>query len=259
MPTLLGNFAEVKESEVGYINLKDCPWWTCSGVYPATIVNATAGTKTVKGDVRQTIDLAILVKGENEQGQARVNVELPPSQYRQTCLELMIVLGFYNQQGPFLPDTKEVQLEKPLQDGRTSITHYPDLEGKDVLVALRYTGKSEQTGRPFLNAMAFFRSDGFSAYELINRATAPVAIERIKTSLPSENTPLFKEEKKPAQTYGRQQPAAQPAAQPVKQAAPMQQPQPQPANNGGSAYGQNTGTYGQFGGYGQGGYNPYGR
>ena len=147
-----------------------------------------------------------------------------------------------------------MQLEKPLQDGRTSITHYPDLEGKDVLVALRYTGKSEQTGRPFLNAMAFFRTDGFSAYELIKHATAPAAIERIKTSLPSENTPLFKEDKKPAQTYGRQQPAAQPA----KQAAPRQQPQ-QPANNGGSAYGQNTGTYGQFGGYGQGGYNPYGR
>lgn len=255
----LGNINALNdENKKTFASTKGLPYLNVSGIYDAVIANATLKSITVKGQMKNVINVSCVVDVPHENAvknaQLWITLDLPPSNYANHLIDLAYLCGCVSQTGEIVLNQEVKQLEKPLFNGETTITHFPQLEQKKVRVAVARTSKADN-GTPYFSVRSFFNASNQTALEQL-KGLQPAFIQNVAKSLNSEsdspffepapknttannaygnfgaNQNLYGQPQSQAQTMNayQQQPAqVANAYQPQPQAQTMNAYQPQPA------------------------------
>lgn len=247
----LGNVTALNdENKKTFASTKGLPYLNVSGIYDAVIASAHLKAINVKGQMKNVVNVSFVVDVPHENtfknAQLWLTLDLPPSNYANHLIDLAFLCGCVSQTGEIVLNQEVKQLEKPLSNGETSITHFPQLEQKKVRVAVARTSKADN-GTPYFSIRSFFNASNQTALEQL-KGLQPAFIQNVAKSLNSESdSPFFEPAPKNKTTnnaygnfganqqnvYGQSQ-TAQPQAQTVN--AYQQQPQAQSQ----TAYSQQT-------------------
>ena len=247
----LGNVTALNdENKKTFASTKGLPYLNVSGIYDAVIASAHLKAINVKGQMKNVVNVSFVVDVHHENtvknAQLWLTLDLPPSNYANHLIDLAFLCGCVSQTGEIILNQEVKQLEKPLTNGETSITHFPQLEQKKVRVAVARTSKADN-GTPYFSIRSFFNASNQTALEQL-KGLQPAFIQNVARSLNSESdSPFFEPAPKNKTTnnaygnfganqqnvYGQSQ-TAQPQAQTVN--AYQQQPQAQSQ----TAYSQQT-------------------
>ena len=247
----LGNVNALNdENKKTFASTKGLPYLNISGIYDAVIASANLKAINVKGQMKNVVNVSFVVDVPHENAvknaQLWLTLDLPPSNYANHLIDLAFLCGCVSQTGEIVLNQEVKQLEKPLSNGETTITHFPQLEQKKVRVAVARTSKADN-GTPYFSIRSFFNSSNQTALEQL-KGLQPTFIQNVAKSLNSESDcPFFEPAPKNTNTnnaygnfganqniYGQSQ-NAQPQAQTVN--AYQQQSQ---APQSQTAYGQQT-------------------
>ena len=246
----LGNINALNdENKKTFASTKGLPYLNVSGIYDAVIASANLKAINVKGQMKNVVNVSFVVDVQHENAvknaQLWLTLDLPPSNYANHLIDLAFLCGCVSQTGEIVLNQEVKQLEKPLSNGETTITHFPQLEQKKVRVAVARTSKADN-GTPYFSIRSFFNASNQTALEQL-KGLQPAFIQNVAKSLNSESdSPFFEPAPKNTNTnnaygnfganqniYGQSQ-TAKPQAQTVN--AYQQQPQAQSQ----TAYGQQT-------------------
>ena len=246
----LGNINALNdENKKTFASTKGLPYLNVSGIYDAVIASAHLKAINVKGQMKNVVNVSFVVDVQHENtiknAQLWLTLDLPPSNYANHLIDLAFLCGCVSQTGEIVLNQEVKQLEKPLSNGETTITHFPQLEQKKVRVAVARTSKADN-GTPYFSIRSFFNTSNQTALEQL-KGLQPAFIQNVAKSLNSESdSPFFEPAPKNTATnnaygnfganqniYGQSQ-TAKPQAQTVN--AYQQQPQAQSQ----TAYGQQT-------------------
>lgn len=260
----LGNVTALNdENKKTFASTKGLPYLNVSGIYDAVIASAHLKAINVKGQMKNVVNVSFVVDVHHENAiknaQLWLTLDLPPSNYANHLIDLAFLCGCVSQTGEIVLNQEVKQLEKPLSNGETSITHFPQLEQKKVRVAVARTSKADN-GTPYFSIRSFFNASNQTALEQL-KGLQPAFIQNVAKSLNSESdSPFFEPAPKNKTTnnaygnfganqqniYGQSQPQAQPQnaysqqtmnayqSQPQQQSAQVAnayQPQPQSVTN----------------------------
>ena len=233
------------ENKKTFASTKGLPYLNISGIYDAVIASAHLKAINVKGQMKNVVNVSFVVDVQHENAvknaQLWLTLDLPPSNYANHLIDLAFLCGCVSQTGEIVLNQEVKQLEKPLSNGETSITHFPQLEQKKVRVAVARTSKADN-GTPYFSIRSFFNASNQTALEQL-KGLQPAFIQNVAKSLNSESdSPFFEPAPKNKiannaygnfganqNVYGQQQPA---------QVANAYQQQPQAQSQ--SAYSQQT-------------------
>ena len=246
----LGNVTALNdENKKTFASTKGLPYLNVSGIYDAVIASAHLKAINVKGQMKNVVNVSFVVDVPYENAvknaQLWLTLDLPPSNYANHLIDLAFLCGCVSQTGEIVLNQEVKQLEKPLSNGETTITHFPQLEQKKVRVAVARTSKADN-GTPYFSIRSFFNASNQTALEQL-KGLQPAFIQNVAKSLNSESdSPFFEPVPKNKTTnnaygnfgngsnvYGQSQ-TAQPQAQTVN--AYQKQPQAQSQ----TAYSQQT-------------------
>ena len=246
----LGNVTALNdENKKTFASTKGLPYLNVSGIYDAVIASAHLKAINVKGQMKNVVNVSFVVDVPYENtvknAQLWLTLDLPPSNYANHLIDLAFLCGCVSQTGEIVLNQEVKQLEKPLFNGETTITHFPQLEQKKVRVAVARTSKADN-GTPYFSIRSFFNTSNQTALEQL-KGLQPAFIQNVAKSLNSESdSPFFEPAPKNKITtnaygnfgngsnvYGQSQ-TAQPQAQTVN--AYQQRPQAQSQ----TAYSQQT-------------------
>ena len=250
------------ENKKTFASTKGLPYLNISGIYDAVIASAHLKAINVKGQMKNVVNVSFVVDVQHENAvknaQLWLTLDLPPSNYANHLIDLAFLCGCVSQTGEIVLNQEVKQLEKPLSNGETSITHFPQLEQKKVRVAVARTSKADN-GTPYFSIRSFFNASNQTALEQL-KGLQPTFIQSVAKSLNSESdSPFFEPAPKNKTTnnaygnfganqnvYGQSQPQAQSQtaysqqtmnayqSQPQHQSAQVAnayQPQPAPVTN----------------------------
>ena len=250
------------ENKKTFASTKGLPYLNISGIYDAVITSAHLKTINVKGQMKNVVNVSFVVDVQHENAvknaQLWLTLDLPPSNYANHLIDLAFLCGCVSQTGEIVLNQEVKQLEKPLSNGETTITHFPQLEQKKVRVAVARTSKADN-GTPYFSIRSFFNASNQTALEQL-KGLQPAFIQNVAKSLNSESdSPFFEPAPKNKTTnnaygnfganqnvYGQSQPQAQSQtaysqqtmnayqSQPQQQSAQVAnayQPQPAPVTN----------------------------
>ena len=250
------------ENKKTFASTKGLPYLNVSGIYDAVIASAHLKTINVKGQMKNVVNVSFVVDVQHENAvknaQLWLTLDLPPSNYANHLIDLAFLCGCVSQTGEIVLNQEVKQLEKPLSNGETTITHFPQLEQKKVRVAVARTSKADN-GTPYFSIRSFFNASNQTALEQL-KGLQPAFIQNVAKSLNSESdSPFFEPAPKNKTTnaygnfganqqnvYGQSQPQAQSQtaysqqtmnayqSQPQQQSAQVTnayQPQPAPVTN----------------------------
>lgn len=237
----LGNINALNdENKKTFASTKGLPYLNVSGIYDAVIASANLKAINVKGQMKNVVNVSFVVDVPHENAvknaQLWLTLDLPPSNYANHLIDLAFLCGCVSQTGEIVLNQEVKQLEKPLSNGETTITHFPQLEQKKVRVAVARTSKADN-GTPYFSIRSFFNASNQTALEQL-KGLQPAFIQNVAKSLNSESdSPFFEPAPKNTNTnnaygnfganqniYGQSQ-TAKPQAQTVN--AYQQQPQAQ--------------------------------
>lgn len=257
MALVLGSSEQLAAPEFSGSALSGRPYVARSGVYVGEIESAVLTTRFASSRERQNgiqsvqcVHLGILATLETDKnyaGQLWVDADIGAAGRNDHLTHLCFITGNVRQTvdqagrssvHACLEDRVEM-LSRPNSRGETTITTFPGLVGKKVLVAVSRYGESSTTGQPKLYLKGFFSLDGRSAIEQRD-GLAPQSIEearaRYRGSEPLWNAPP------------RERPASKPYGSGVSSAygQGVQPPQGYQTQGtyGGAASSQTQGAYG---------------
>lgn len=200
MALLLGSAQQLTSVEIVGNALNGKPYVARSGVYIGEIESAVLSTRypSKKEEERglQTVQcihlgiLGVLEGDESYAGQLWVDADVGvPEGMKDHLTDLCFLTGNIRQNvdqmgNQFLRaclDEKVEPLKKANARGETSITTFPGLVGKKVLVAVSRYGESK-SGQPRLYLRGFFALDGRSAVEQVSGQSAQ-DIQKVRSRL----------------------------------------------------------------------------
>lgn len=246
----LGNINALNdENKKTFASTKGLPYLNVSGIYDAVIAGANLKAINVKGQMKNVVNVSFVVDVQHENAvknaQLWLTLDLPPSNYANHLIDLAFLCGCVSQTGEIVLNQEVKQLEKPLSNGETTITHFPQLEQKKVRVAVARTSKADN-GTPYFSIRSFFNASNQTALEQL-KGLQPTFIQNVAKSLNSESDcPFFEPAPKNTNTnnaygnfganqniYGqsqtaKQQPQAQSQTAYSQQTMNAYQSQPQP-------------------------------
>ena len=211
------------ENKKTFASTKGLPYLNISGIYDAVIASAHLKAINVKGQMKNVVNVSFVVDVQHENAvknaQLWLTLDLPPSNYANHLIDLAFLCGCVSQTGEIVLNQEVKQLEKPLSNGETSITHFPQLEQKKVRVAVARTSKADN-GTPYFSIRSFFNASNQTALEQL-KGLQPAFIQNVAKSLNSESdSPFFEPAPKNKiannaygnfganqNVYGQQQPA----------------------------------------------------
>ena len=240
----LGNVNALNdENKKTFASTKGLPYLNVSGIYDAVIASAHLKTINVKGQMKNVVNVSFVVDVQHENtvknAQLWLTLDLPPSNYANHLIDLAFLCGCVSQTGEIVLNQEVKQLEKPLSNGETTITHFPQLEQKKVRVAVARTSKADN-GTPYFSIRSFFNASNQTALEQL-KGLQPTFIQNVAKSLNSESdSPFFEPAPKNKTTnnaygnfganqnvYGQSQPQAQSQTAYSQQTMNAYQSQPQ--------------------------------
>lgn len=241
----LGNVTSLNdENKKTFASTKGLPYLNVSGIYDAVIASAHLKAINVKGQMKNVVNVSFVVDVQHENAvknaQLWLTLDLPPSNYANHLIDLAFLCGCVSQTGEIVLNQEVKQLEKPLSNGETSITHFPQLEQKKVRVAVARTSKADN-GTPYFSIRSFFNASNQTALEQL-KGLQPAFIQNVAKSLNSESdSPFFEPAPKNKTTnnaygnfganqqnvYGQSQPQAQSQTAYSQQTMNAYQSQPQ--------------------------------
>lgn len=214
------------ENKKTFASTKGLPYLNVSGIYDAVIASAHLKAINVKGQMKNVVNVSFVVDVHHENtvknAQLWLTLDLPPSNYANHLIDLAFLCGCVSQTGEIVLNQEVKQLEKPLSNGETTITHFPQLEQKKVRVAVARTSKADN-GTPYFSIRSFFNASNQTALEQL-KGLQPTFIQNVAKSLNSESdSPFFEPAPKNKTTnnaygnfganqqnvYGQSQPQAQ--------------------------------------------------
>ena len=177
----LGNVNALNdENKKTFASTKGLPYLNISGIYDAVIASANLKAINVKGQMKNVVNVSFVVDVQHEN--AVKNAQL--------WLTLAFLCGCVSQTGEIVLNQEVKQLEKPLSNGETTITHFPQLEQKKVRVAVARTSKADN-GTPYFSIRSFFNASNQTALEQL-KGLQPAFIQNVAKSLNSESdSPFF--------------------------------------------------------------------
>ena len=231
----LGNVNALNdENKKTFASTKGLPYLNISGIYDAVIASANLKAINVKGQMKNVVNVSFVVDVPHENAvknaQLWLTLDLPPSNYANHLIDLAFLCGCVSQTGEIVLNQDVKQLDKPLSNGETTITHFPQLEQKKVRVAVARTSKADN-GTPYFSIRSFFNASNQTALEQL-KGLQPAFIQNVAKSLNSESdSPFFEPAPKNTNTnnaygnfganqniYGQTQPqTAQATVQPQAQ------------------------------------------
>ena len=252
----LGNVTALNdENKKTFASTKGLPYLNVSGIYDAVIASAHLKAINVKGQMKNVVNVSFVVDVQHENAvknaQLWLTLDLPPSNYANHLIDLAFLCGCVSQTGEIVLNQEVKQLEKPLSNGETTITHFPQLEQKKVRVAVARTSKADN-GTPYFSIRSFFNASNQTALEQL-KGLQPAFIQNVAKSLNSESdSPFFEPAPKNKTTnnaygnfganqqnvYGQSQPQAQSQTAYSQQTMNAYQSQPQAQTQ--TAYSQQT-------------------
>lgn len=191
----LGNVTALNdENKKTFASTKGLPYLNVSGIYDAVIASAHLKAINVKGQMKNVVNVSFVVDVHYENtvknAQLWLTLDLPPSNYANHLIDLAFLCGCVSQTGKIVLNQEVKQLEKPLSNGETSITHFPQLEQKKVRVAVARTSKADN-GTPYFSIRSFFNASNQTALEQL-KGLQPAFIQNVAKSLNSESdSPFF--------------------------------------------------------------------
>ena len=241
----LGNVTALNdENKKTFASTKGLPYLNVSGIYDAVIASAHLKAINVKGQMKNVVNVSFVVDVPYENAvknaQLWLTLDLPPSNYANHLIDLAFLCGCVSQTGEIVLNQEVKQLEKPLTNGETTITHFPQLEQKKVRVAVARTSKADN-GTPYFSIRSFFNASNQTALEQL-KGLQPAFIQNVAKSLNSESdSPFFEPAPKNKTTnnaygnfganqqnvYGQSQPQAQSQTAYSQQTMNAYQSQPQ--------------------------------
>ena len=242
----LGNVTALNdENKKTFASTKGLPYLNVSGIYDAVIASAHLKAINVKGQMKNVVNVSFVVDVQHENAvknaQLWLTLDLPPSNYANHLIDLAFLCGCVSQTGEIVLNQEVKQLEKPLSNGETTITHFPQLEQKKVRVAVARTSKADN-GTPYFSIRSFFNASNQTALEQL-KGLQPAFIQNVARSLNSESdSPFFEPASKnkiannaygnfganQQNVYGQSQPQAQSQTAYSQQTMNAYQSQPQP-------------------------------
>ena len=182
------------ENKKTFASTKGLPYLNVSGIYDAVIASAHLKAINVKGQMKNVVNVSFVVDVPHENtvknAQLWLTLDLPPSNYANHLIDLAFLCGCVSQTGEIVLNQEVKQLEKPLSNGETSITHFPQLEQKKVRVAVARTSKADN-GTPYFSIRSFFNASNQTALEQL-KGLQPAFIQNVAKSLNSESdSPFF--------------------------------------------------------------------
>ena len=158
----LGNVNALNdENKKTFASTKGLPYLNISGIYDAVIASANLKAINVKGQMKNVVNVSFVVDVQHENAvknaQLWLTLDLPPSNYANHLIDLAFLCGCVSQTGEIVLNQEVKQLEKPLSNGETTITHFPQLEQKKVRVAVARTSKADN-GTPYFSIRSFFNA-----------------------------------------------------------------------------------------------------
>ena len=222
MALVLGNAQQLTSVEVVGNALSGKPFVARSGVYLGEIESAVLSTRFASKREQerglqsvQCVHLGILAILEGDSsyvGQLWLDADIGvQSGMKDHLTDLCFLTGNVRQSTDqmgrqfvqaYLEDKVEA-LTKANARGETSMTTFPGLVGKKVLIAARRFGESSKTGQPRMYLSGFFALDGRSAVEQVTNAQAQNILD-VRARL-SGDEPLWvapKREQQPSKPYG---------------------------------------------------------
>ena len=238
----LGNVTALNdENKKTFASTKGLPYLNISGIYDAVIASAHLKAINVKGQMKNVVNVSFVVDVHHENAvknaQLWLTLDLPPSNYANHLIDLAFLCGCVSQTGEIVLNQEVKQLEKPLSNGETTITHFPQLEQKKVRVAVARTSKADN-GTPYFSIRSFINASNQTALEQL-KGLQPAFIQNVAKSLNSESdSPFFEPAPKNkiannaygnfgANQYGQSQPQAQSQTAYSQQTMNAYQSQPQ--------------------------------
>lgn len=191
----LGNITALNdENKKTFASTKGLPYLNVSGIYDAVIASAHLKAINVKGQMKNVVNVSFVVDVPHENtvknAQLWLTLDLPPSNYANHLIDLAFLCGCVSQTGEIVLNQEVKQLEKPLSNGETSITHFPQLEQKKVRVAVARTSRADN-GTPYFSIRSFFNASNQTALEQL-KGLQPAFIQNVAKSLNSESdSPFF--------------------------------------------------------------------
>ena len=191
----LGNVNTLNdENKKTFASTKGLPYLNVSGIYDAVIASAHLKAINVKGQMKNVVNVSFVVDVHYENtvknAQLWLTLDLPPSNYANHLIDLAFLCGCVSQTGEIVLNQEVKQLEKPLSNGETTITHFPQLEQKKVRVAVARTSKADN-GTPYFSIRSFFNASNQTALEQL-KGLQPAFIQNVAKSLNSESdSPFF--------------------------------------------------------------------
>ena len=191
----LGNVTALNdENKKTFASTKGLPYLNVSGIYDAVIASAHLKTINVKGQMKNVVNVSFVVDVQHEitvkNAQLWLTLDLPPSNYANHLIDLAFLCGCVSQTGEIVLNQEVKQLEKPLSNGETSITHFPQLDQKKVRVAVARTSKADN-GTPYFSIRSFFNASNQTALEQL-KGLQPAFIQNVAKSINSESdSPFF--------------------------------------------------------------------
>lgn len=191
----LGNVTSLNdENKKTFASTKGLSYLNVSGIYDAVIASAHLKAINVKGQMKNVVNVSFVVDVPHENtiknAQLWLTLDLPPSNYANHLIDLAFLCGCVSQTGEIVLNQEVKQLEKPLSNGETFITHFPQLEQKKVRVAVARTSKADN-GTPYFSIRSFFNASNQTALEQL-KGLQPAFIQNVAKSLNSESdSPFF--------------------------------------------------------------------
>ena len=183
------------------IEFKSLPYVCASGIYDATVNDLILGELTVNGVTKPILRLGLICAVGDKLGQLSLNLETDINDKRfKDTQDFAIVTGMVDPQGKMLFREEVVQLKTPLSNGRTSITTFPDFEGKKIKVAVRRSARTNTKGVPYMNASAYLNINGQTAFEMLHGQPPKWVIDNA-VNFASECDPLMEGAKQEQQEY----------------------------------------------------------
>lgn len=165
------------------LSLAGLPYVQDSGLYRATIVTARLETRTVQGTDVPVVSLGMRAQHYyNQEHLGRLYLTVFMTQRNRAAVdnkwrELLEACGALvptpdNKLVPQL-EVREVPLEAPDAQGRTTAKYISTFEGKEIALVITRGKLNQNTGRHYLNACVFLNKDLFHYTEVYAHVTEP--------------------------------------------------------------------------------------
>ena len=165
------------------LSLAGLPYVQDSGLYRATIVTARLETRTVQGTDVPVVSLGMRAQHYyNQEHLGRLYLTVFMTQRNRATVdnkwrELLEACGALvpTPDGKLVPqlEVREVPLEAPDAQGRTTAKYISTFEGKEIALVITRGKLNQNTGRHYLNACVFLNKDLFHYTEVYAHATEP--------------------------------------------------------------------------------------